>query len=183
MTDEELLTGFAATRSGDLFAQIVRRFWGVMCRAASNVLHNYHDAEDAAQNALALISKNASQFDGRNKAVTWVWQIAVNSAIDLQRRRTAKRRLCPGQATDFMLEELCVDKAPESQETAEILHQAVANLSDKLRAVVQLVDLNEVPYQDAANQLGIHIGTLKSRRHRAIEILRELLPDDTLITN
>ena len=84
-TEEELLLAFA---SGDVNALetllIQKRDW--ISAVARKIIRDPHLAEDAVQEALVRIFKNAGSFKGESKASTWLYRVITNSCIDLLRK-------------------------------------------------------------------------------------------------
>ena len=84
-TEEELLLAFS---SGDVNALetllIQKRDW--ISAVARKIIRDPHLAEDAVQEALVRIFKNAGSFKGESKASTWLYRVITNSCIDLLRK-------------------------------------------------------------------------------------------------
>jgi RNA polymerase sigma factor (sigma-70 family) len=180
MTDEELIVAFAASSSPDLFAEIVDRFRGLIHYVTWSVLHNEADADDSMQEAFLGIWKHADTFRADAAAKTWIWQIALNAARDLCRQNGTCKRRCVINFTDSLLKlfPARLDPAGEDDDVVAI-REAVANLPEIHRSVIQITELEERKYEAAAAELGIQIGTVRSRRHRALKLLREMMPEPT----
>jgi RNA polymerase sigma-70 factor (ECF subfamily) len=186
-SDEELLLEIGTTAAVDrahaaeLFEELVRRFSGVIHLVTWNILQNSDDAEEASQDTLLQVWRHAGTFSGGVKAITWIWPIAKNAALNIYRRKLSKHRRRFVNRDPFVFDR-CPDRpSPPAadEERAVLLHAAVANLPQKYRSVVEILDLCELKYEVAATRLHIPIGTVRSRRHRALKLLRELLPPPT----
>jgi RNA polymerase sigma-70 factor (ECF subfamily) len=181
LTNEELLLKFAASSAVDpgyaeeVFAELVRRFRAAMFGWCRRYLGKSSDADDAVQRALINVWKHAGSYRNRSKAGTWIYVITRNAAYDVYRQRMARRRRVAKTHKDFFeqLPERLAD-APADEELAAV-RVGLANLQPIHRSVVELVYLGEQPYEAAAGALGVPIGTIRSRLHRALALLRESL--------
>ncbi|MBM3661748.1 MAG: sigma-70 family RNA polymerase sigma factor [Actinobacteria bacterium] len=170
-------------RSGDALAaaEILRRYQPQVRRVCRQVCRSPHDAEDAAQDALASINVGLRTFDGRSSLSTWIHRIATNRALDELRRRS--RRPVPVEdAAESMVDERRVDpgagpeRTSEDQETRTELITALGQLPEALAEAVVLRDVADLDYATIAAELGVPVGTVRSRiargRSRLAEVLR-----------
>lgn len=134
-------------------------------------------AEEVTQEALATVWRKAACFDPAQAAVsTWIFTVARNLRIDLLRRR--KGYDPSDEAFDFdLLESGQPDAAEELDATRlnERLRGALAQLSPEQQQVLRLSYFDEEPHSRIAAELGIPLGTVKSRVRLAIAQLRRLL--------
>ncbi len=137
------------------------------------------DAEDLAQEVLTSAYRAAGRFDGRYPRA-WLHRIAVNGAISRSRRRSPV--VVPLLDSDRPLETAGSDEAAQGPERLivdpivdPLLVDALDDLPDHYRSVVDLVDLTGLSYEDAAARLDIPTGTVMSRLHRGRRRLRESL--------
>jgi RNA polymerase sigma-70 factor (ECF subfamily) len=134
-------------------------------------------AEELTQETLLTVWHKASFFDPSRAGVsTWIFTIARNIRIDYQRR---DRRPKPVE-TDPSEE---TDAAPSSeqlmmaQERDMRVRQALRSLSEEQVTIIQLSFFHEKPHSEIARDLGIPLGTVKSRVRLAMNRLRHLLGD------
>jgi RNA polymerase sigma-70 factor (ECF subfamily) len=133
------------------------------------------DAEEAAQDALFLVSTKIHTFAGRSRFTTWLYAVASNSARSTY--RTLKRRspelpsddlpttadprttsVIAGSRLDFL----------EALETLGVDHPALVE-------PLLLRDVQELEYSDIAALLDIPVGTVKSRIHSARQLVQPML--------
>lgn len=150
----------------------------VLLRVARRLTGDKHLAEDMVQETLLRAYRAIDRFDGRYPRA-WLLTILRNTTKNHWRKRK--------RVSDFSEEILASTAAPGAdgrsgpQEIVlgEMLDPAVAealgSLSDKFRVVVVLVDVDGLSYQEAADTLGIPIGTVMSRLHRARNRMRDHL--------
>ena len=134
-------------------------------------------AEDLTQEAMLSIWRRAHQFDRSRAALsTWVFTIARNKRIDALRR---ERR------PDFDLEDPALvpddDTAPrgdrhtEAEQARRHVMDAVAQLPGEQAALLRIFYFEEKPHSQIAEELGLPLGTVKSRLRLALAKLRVLL--------
>ena len=142
----------------------LRRFGRTLAR-------NREDADDLVQIALERALMRIEQWQPGTRLDSWMFRIMQNAWIDEVRAR--ERR---GQT--FVAEEQGENvgtSTTDAQIDAIAVRRAVAQLNDDQRAVVALVLVEGLPYREAADVLGVPIGTLTSRLARARETLQALL--------
>ena len=142
----------------------LRRFGRTLAR-------HREDADDLVQTAVARALVRTDQWQPGTRLDSWMFRIMQNAWIDETRAR--ERR---GQT--FVAEE-CGEQIGVSTTDAQIdaiaVRKAVAQLGDDQRAVVGLVLVEGLPYKEAAEVLGVPVGTLTSRLARAREALQAIL--------
>jgi RNA polymerase sigma factor (sigma-70 family) len=132
-------------------------------------------AEDLAQDALLAVWRKAEMFDpSRASASTWIFTIARNLRVDLQRRARDPRQLTDG--TDGVPEPMPSDIIL-GVEREERVRAALANLSTDQADVIRLSFFEERPQSEIAKVLNIPLGTVKSRVRLAMSRLRALVED------
>ncbi|MCX7624212.1 MAG: sigma-70 family RNA polymerase sigma factor [Thermomicrobium sp.] len=168
----------AAAQAGDhaAFATLVRRYQGVVFAVALRLLGDRDAAEDIVQEAFVRAYFGLDRFRGTNFRA-WVLRIAHNAALDHLRAARRHPRVplerAPEPARD-------VEASPGVEHTGlqAALEAALALLPPDQRAVVLLVDVEGLPYDEVAEVLEIPVGTVKSRLARARVRLRQLLEAD-----
>lgn len=169
---EQARTGDAAALETVLgaLAPSIHRFGLRMCRHAD-------DADEVVQDTLLEIARRLHQFEGRSSLSTWAFTIARTACS--RRRRGLKNQ--PTLAEDAAGEVALDAPSPEDHvvraDLGARLNEALMRLSPEAREVLLLRDVEGLSAQEAAAAIGIEVGALKSRLHRARAALRaELLP-------
>ena len=166
---------------GDLeaFNEIVRRYQARVYNLAARLLGDRTAAEDAAQDTFVSAYKALARFRGGSLRA-WLLRIASNQCYD--RLRSAKRR--PERSLDEAMESPAFDvpsrePSPEQQavsgELRDHVHRAIGRLPFDQRNTMALVDVQGLGYQEAAEAMGVSIGTVKSRLSRARAAVRDIL--------
>ena len=174
-----LLDAVAQTQDRKAFAQLFAYFAprvkGFLIRTglAESV------AEEVTQEVMIAVWRKASYFDpSRAGASTWVFTIARNQRID-RLRRTRSR------TADHLLDLSDEPDTPPSGEDIVIMaereeevRKALATLSHEQATIVRLSFFSETPHAEIARELGIPLGTVKSRVRLALNRLRNILDRD-----
>ncbi len=131
------------------------------------------DAEDALQDTFLAVHRALKDFRGEAELKTWVYRIAIRSALArrARSRRHAGEELSPATEDPHPGVEASVAARLE----AERLRDAMGRLSAEHRAVLSLFALDGLSHREIAEVLGIKEGTVWSRLHLARKKLGELL--------
>jgi len=173
--DLEALAERAAEGDQHALHQLLVEIQPRVRRICGRMLLYPEDAEEAAQDALLLVSTRIHTFAGRSRFTTWLHAVASNSARSTY--RTLKRRSA----------ELPTDQMPTAADprTTSVIAGSRLDFLEALEilgvdhpALVEpllLRDVQELEYSDIANLLDIPVGTAKSRIHSARQIVQPLL--------
>jgi RNA polymerase sigma-70 factor (ECF subfamily) len=144
---------------------------------------NAADAEDLAQETLLKAFRAMDTFRARTNAKAWLLTILRNARIDRLRTRAGSDP--PVSLDDLAAEPAAADSAPGAAwgSPEEILNafsdaeliDALQGIAEELRWTLLLVDVEEMDHRKAAGVLGVPVGTIKSRLHRARALLRQVL--------
>ena len=162
-------------------------------RVARRLARDQSAAEDLVQEAYSRAFRSWRSYQPGTNLRAWLLRIVHNLAIDQARRRKRAPESEPLEEGDYYLYNRLEEGAgggetPPTERLIERLSQApvvgaLSELPPNYREVVVLVDLADFTYQDAADILGIPIGTVMSRLHRGRRILKTQLADLTTARN
>jgi RNA polymerase sigma-70 factor (ECF subfamily) len=151
------------------------RHAGLVRTVAFRVLRDHTLAEDAAQDAFLDLWRSAAGFDPDRASVrTWLCVLAHRRAVDLARRE-ARRRLADGAAAgldpqSYVLEEIVVLESERRR-----VRTALLQLTERNRRLIELMYVGGLTQSQAADRLGLPLGTVKSATFHALAQLRGLL--------
>lgn len=134
------------------------------------------DADDLVQIAVEKALTHTEQWRPGTRLDSWIFRIMQNAWIDETRMRERRSQTF----VDEEAGEAIGINTTDAQIDAIAVRKAVAQLGDDQRVVVGLVLVEGLPYQEAADVLGIPLGTLTSRLARARDALQALLGDADL---
>lgn len=167
------------------FGVLVSRYQDRLYNTVYRLLGNAEDARDVVQDAFLSAYQSLGHFKGDSRLYTWLYRIAVNTAISFKRKQRAvlsihRDRDGAGGADPLdPSEHAQPGYALEAAEEERRVQEALNRLSPPHRAVLVLKDIEGQKYEDIAEVLQVPIGTVRSRLHRARLELRQLLaPDD-----
>ena len=165
------------------FETLVARELPQFRRMAMRWMRNREDAEDAVQDAVLSAFKHISSFEGRARMSSWVMSIVINS-VRMQFRKT-KRKALPlddvAEQGSLTLMDTLSDPGlnPEQIcqhiEVRRILARSIGQLSRTQRRSLQLFGLEGLSLKEAAETLGVPLGTVKAQLARGRGQLRKRL--------
>jgi RNA polymerase sigma-70 factor (ECF subfamily) len=148
-----------------------------LCR---HMLGNAHDAEDAAQDTFLKAYQALPKFRPEASLYTWLYRIATNTCIDYKRKPVFESLFGASEEGERLIHDrVSDDPSPErlyqSKQMNQALQEGLARLSPKLRAVIVLLEIEGLSYEEIAETLDISLGTVKSRVARAREDLKKTM--------
>jgi RNA polymerase sigma-70 factor, ECF subfamily len=183
-SDEELI---GRVRSGDdaaAFESLVHRYERELFSYLRRYLGSAEMAEDVFQATFLQVHLKRENFEDGRRFRPWLYTIATNQAIDAQRRNRRHRMVSLDHRTGgdddvgSLVEMLSgrgqtADQKLEDEEAKTWVRSAVEELPDPLKSALILVYNQGMKYREAADVLGIPVGTVKSRLHAALLKLNE----------
>lgn len=151
----------------DAFISVVREYDLQHRRLAFRLLGDRDRMDDVLQDAYSKAFRALPGFRGGAAIGTWLYRIVYNACLDELRRSGARK--------EVPLEEWKQGTGAPDVDQRLDLETALTALPVELRAVVLLVDADELSYEEAAEVLGIPAGTVASRLSRAREALKGAL--------
>jgi RNA polymerase sigma-70 factor (ECF subfamily) len=167
------------------FQRIYRAFQPKIHRYMVRLVGEY-EAEDLTQEVFVKVNKALESFRGESKLSTWIYRIATNAAMDRLRspsfqKESSHKSIGPGEGevgdedAGTGKKKLSVELQLFRKEMNECLRSVIDNLPENYRSVLVLIELQEFSNKDVAEILGISLGTVKIRIHRARKKLKEEL--------
>lgn len=167
-SDEALVERYLRGDRG-AFAQLVERHERRVYNLAFRMLGRREDADDAVQDTFVTCLRKLSSFRGASTFTTWLHRVTLNVCYDALRKRGRER---PEEEAP----ERAAPDDPASEAVAAVdVHQALQRVAEDFRAVLVLHDIQGRPYEEIAEAIGVPVGTVKSRLHRARLALAEAL--------
>lgn len=160
------------------FERIYHRYRDDVFRFSYLVVRDQALAQDVVQEAFIKVYRSIAKFQFRSSFKSWLYRIAVNEAISVMRRRKIVEDLAPEPVTG-PLDRAPIDgyshpeQAALDAEERELLRSAIDQLDPLHRTVVILKYFHEFSDAEIAEAVGCPAGTVKSRLHRARELLRQ----------
>jgi RNA polymerase sigma-70 factor, ECF subfamily len=126
---------------------------------------------DLFQEIVLQLWKSFASFRGESKISTWMYRIALNTAISGFRKNSRKVKTEDLRELHFNISEAAGD---EQEEHVQKLQWAIRQLSEIERAMIMMA-LEEIPYEDIAETIGITQNNVRVRMNRIREKLKKLM--------
>jgi RNA polymerase sigma-70 factor (ECF subfamily) len=182
--DDSLLISQSVRGDRAAFGELVRRYQDRLYNTLYRFLGNAEDAQDVVQDSFLSAYQSLHHFKGDSRFFTWLYRIAVNSAISLKRKHRVVLNgdfQAAGRSPAEPLDDSEAGRPGAALERAEDEHRlqvALDRLTPEHRAVLVLKDIQGEKYEAIAEILQVPIGTVRSRLHRARLELRDRLQQD-----
>jgi RNA polymerase sigma-70 factor (ECF subfamily) len=162
-----------AFRAGDLdaLAAVYDRFQRAVWSVAMTVLRDRGLAEDATQETFLRAWRAAATYDPDRELSPWLMTIARRTAVDVLRREARPTQGGHQAEQDAVVHLPDIERAWEAWE----VRSALDELPEEERAVMRMSHYQGFTHREIADQLGVPVGTVKSRSHRAHRRLTESL--------
>jgi RNA polymerase sigma factor (sigma-70 family) len=155
-----------------------------LLKIALRITRNREDAEDAVQDSLMRAYMHIEDFQGNSTFSTWLTRILMNSALMINRKNRNARQVStedlsrPGESgLHFQIP----DRSPNPEQTfvqrerTRIIRGAIRKLRPRMRAVVEVAQLHDLPIKETAKVLDISVAAAKGRFFHARAQLRRSL--------
>lgn len=171
----------------DLFARLLAAHQEKLYRVAYRMAGHHEDAQDLLQDALLEAYRSFKKFQRGTYFDKWLYRIMTNTFIDRQRHKKRVGRVDSLDAPSVGADdgEISAREIPDWTEepSRRVLHdefgepvqKAMNQLKPDFRMVLILSDVEEFSYEEIAEMLNIPIGTVRSRLHRARDMMRQTL--------
>jgi RNA polymerase sigma factor (sigma-70 family) len=169
ISDGQLLERFVASGDEAAFGSLLRRHGSMVLHVCRRVLHHSQDAEDAFQGTFLLLAKKAGSIRKQESVASWLYGVAYRLAVRSKARNTrreAKEKQVVGTRQ--------IDAGLQAAwgELQSILTEELHCLPDRYQAPLVLCYLEGKTHEEAAKQLALPLGTVRSRVARARELLK-----------
>lgn len=177
-TSAPLLRVLAGGRDDAFDAELAAHGRRLLPRAI-RLTRNRDDAEDLVNETVLRALRFRATYRNGTNMLAWLNQILFSVFATHCRRRTRERRAMEWLATDPCAWSRS-DAAPAMQTLSPAMMRALEALPENFSRLLLLVDVGEMAYRDAADTLGIPVGTVMSRLFRARKMLAAQLADSRL---
>ena len=178
---DELLLRRAKRGDAEAFVQLMTPLEQRIWRICWHYTGDREAASDCGQDTMLRIWRALGNYRGDCAFETWVYRVAANTCMDWLRKKKRDR----SESMEPLREQGFdpADPKPGTEEQAVAadehrqLREAIARLPEEQREALVLTQLEGVSYEDAAKQLAVSEGTVKSRVNRAKAKLKEWLSE------
>jgi len=154
------------------FIQLINEHQGLIHKVCIMYETDRDIRNDLFQEIVLQLWRSFSSFRGESKITTWMYRIALNTAISGYRKQT--RLVKTEDLRDLHLNLSDQSTADPAEENVQRLHQAIHQLSEIERAMI-IMALEEIPYEEIAETIGITQNNVRVRMNRIREKLRKIM--------
>jgi RNA polymerase sigma-70 factor, ECF subfamily len=189
--DDAALASLAAQGDQDAFARIMRRYNQRLYRVAVAVMGDASEAEDVLQESYVRAFYSFATYSGAGSLGGWLARIVRNEAIDRVRSRASRQSHVAIEAdlaaqgeepsekeTNVMIDPIDPQALAANAELRRLLELAIQRLPEQFRIAFVLREVEGLSVEETAEYLGIPPATVKTRDHRARNLLRTYLSDN-----
>lgn len=174
-------------QAGDVaaFDRLISKYRERVYGIVYNMTANREDAADLTQDAFIKAFQSIHRFGGQSSFFTWLYRIAVNSALSHLRKARLRsffslERINSDEPASKEIIAALTDKSGADRDTyvrelQEKLNDAMLKLSIKHRTVVTLFEIDGLSHQEIAEVMDCSVGTVRSRLHYAKQLLQSEL--------
>jgi len=176
--EERELVHRASAGEAEAFGELVSRYQNRVFHLAFSFTRDRAAADDLAQEIFLKAYLALPGFRGKSEFSTWLYRLAINHIKDYLRKM--KKKMKREEPLEEARVKLVPDEGDTTQEEEELmekrrklLEKVMTTLPEKYRIILTLRDIEGLSYEEIASFLGISLGTVDSRLHRARKLLRE----------
>jgi len=181
--DDQLLIEKLKQGDQGAFSEIVETRKGMVYNTVLGLLQNPEDAEDFTQEVFIKVFESVRQFKGESAFSTWLYRIAVTTALEFLRKKKRKKRFAfitslfgegdtpVTDPPDFVHPGVLLDR----RENARVLFKAIQKLPQNQRIAFSLHKVEGLSYQEVADVMETTVSAVESLIHRARQNLRKSL--------
>lgn len=171
--NEEQLVFALKSKSSAAFEMLYDRYSALIYGVVLRILENKEYAEDATQEVFVKVYKNIGTFDfGKARLSTWLISIARNTALDVLKSK-AYVRAVKNQNVEDLVNSIDAEKQSNVAVDTLDVKKHVGKIDRELQTIVELFYFKAYTQQDIADELGMPLGTVKTKMRKALEELRK----------
>lgn len=183
--EDDVLIKKARKGNEAAFKRLVDKYERALYFHILKMVKEKEQVEDLVQEAFVKAFDNLESYNTDYAFSTWLYRIATNNTIDYLRKKKLNTLSIDSPVKtkdgemDMQLpdESASTDRKIIQQQRKKIVQQAIENLPEKYRKVIQLRHMEEKSYQEIADELDSPLGTVKAHIYRAREMLYKELKD------
>tara|TARA_Y100000768_G_scaffold388520_1_gene384925 strand:+ start:3520 stop:4086 length:567 start_codon:yes stop_codon:yes gene_type:complete len=163
--------------SGDIdsYKFLVQKYQARIINTCYKYTKNIRDAEDVAQEVFLKAFQNLSNFKFDSKFYSWIYRIAVNTSLNFVNSKEKRKE------KETISDESCLndqsfsvddpDEFYKFNELVDKIQPLMDNLPGDLKKMIELYEIKDFTYEQISKELSVPIGTVRSRLHRARNML------------
>lgn len=183
--EDDVLVKKAIGGNENAYAKLVDKYERALYFHILKMIKNREQVEDLVQETFVKAFDNLNTYSTNYAFSTWLYRIATNHTIDYLRKKKLKTLSIddPVKTKDGEMEMQLPDESASTdrniirKQRQKIVRNAISDLPEKYRKVIELRHMEEKSYQEIADVLDLPLGTVKAHIFRARELLYKALKD------
>ena len=178
-TDEQLMARYVGG-DDEAFREIFRRYAPALLGMVRRYVRSNDEAQDLLQQTFLHLHRARNDFRPGSALRPWLFTIAMNCIREHFRRRTRKKEgpLEPADEAKLVAEVASLEELQESKLRRDRVRDALAELPDNQREVIEMHWFQGRPFEEVARMLGASLSAVKVRAHRGYTRLRSALGEE-----
>jgi RNA polymerase sigma-70 factor (ECF subfamily) len=180
LIDEQDLIAHAQRGDVQAYEQLMQQYEQLAFRVAYLITHDEHEAADAAQDAFLRAYRALGSFKRGQPFRPWLLRIVTNTAVNCIQAAQRRQRMTDRHTRQVLIENggLSIEGVAVKHDQQQRLMAAVSQLSPDQQTLISLRYFLELSEAEVAAALNLPHGTVKSRLHRTLAKLREIIQRD-----
>lgn len=171
---QDVIVRLLQRQDEDGMRQLFEYYAGALMTIIQSVIPQKEVAEEVLHDVLLKIWSNIGSYDAdKSRFFTWAARIAKNAAIDKSRSKNYRKAYKTDEIDDTVGRRKELSHTPSTDHIG--VNKLLERLDDDHRPIIKLLYLQDYTQSEAAKELNIPLGTIKTRARRAISQLRDLL--------
>lgn len=153
------------------FAQLIKSNQGLIIKVSRLYTNTLEDEQDLFQEIVLQLWRSYDSYKGDSKISTWMYRVALNTAITIFRKKT--KSIATNELQDLQYEKL-LETNEEQEEKISLLYKVIKMLPNIERAIVTMY-LDDLPYKEIAENIGISEVNARVKMNRLKKTIKELM--------
>lgn len=183
--EDDKLVAAAAKGNQDAYKQLLEKYQKPLYFHIKKMVKDHEQVEDLVQEAFVKAFDNLGSYNTNYAFSTWLYRITTNHTIDYLRKKKLQTmsihqpvKTKEGEMSVQLPDDhAATDRNIIRKQRQKIIRNAIKNLPEKYRQVIEMRHLEELSYQEISEQLDFPLGTIKAHIFRAREMLYKALKD------
>lgn len=155
-----------------IFSKLIKDNQGLIIKVSRLYTNSLEDEEDLFQEIVLQLWRSYDSFKGQSKISTWMYRVALNTAITLFRKKTKSPKT--DELMEYHQRDYLEEDNDEKQSQIALLYKVIKLLPRVERAIVVMY-LDDQPYREIAETLGISEVNARVKMNRLKKTLKELM--------
>lgn len=183
--EDDKLVAAAAKGNQDAYKKLLEKYQKPLYFHIKKMVKDHEQVEDLVQEAFVKAFDNLGSYNTNYAFSTWLYRITTNHTIDYLRKKKLQTmsihqpvKTKEGEMSVQLPDDhAATDRNIIRKQRQKIIRNAIKNLPEKYRQVIEMRHLEELSYQEISEQLDLPLGTVKAHIFRAREMLYKALKD------